>query len=40
MPTLKKGTVLPTAAEEKKIAASIAADPDTMELNDGFLARA
>ena len=40
MPTLKKGTVLPTAAEEKKIAGSIAADPDTMELNDDFFARA
>lgn len=34
MPMLKKGTILPDAAEELRIQAGIAADPDTYELLD------
>ncbi len=34
MPQLKKGTKVPTPKEDAKIAAGIAADPDTYELSD------
>ena len=33
MPILKKGTVIPTDAEDKKINKGIASDPDTYELS-------
>jgi uncharacterized protein (DUF4415 family) len=33
MPPLKKGTILPSDAEEAAIARGIAADPDTFELS-------
>jgi len=40
MPKLKQGTVFSTLDEDKAIAAGIAADPDTMELTQGWFAKA
>ena len=36
MPKLKPDHISPTPEEDAAIAAGIAADPDTAELNDGF----
>jgi hypothetical protein len=40
MPKLKKGTQVPTAAENTRIEAGIAADPQNPEMSDDRLASA
>ncbi len=39
MPKLKKGTILPTDEEDRRINAGIAADPDTYELTEAEFAK-
>ena len=40
MPRLKRNFIFPTPEENAAINAGIAADPDTVELDDAFFARA
>lgn len=40
MPKLRPGTIIPTAEENAEINAAIAADPDALELDDEWFARA